>query len=583
MNAAGKEVSEDHGAPLADQEMVAAFLSDPLTHRPESGPVERIDTHASMVFLAGDRAYKVKRALRYPYLDYGTLERRRQCCVQEVALNRRTAADLYLGVTAVTMEADGRLALGGEGGAIEWVVVMRRFAQDHLFDALGRTGRLTPALMTALADEIADFHHHAERVRSAGPGEPPEGGTMAFGGASGLSRVLEETLEELADDPELFPAEQRNSLAEAARGELERVAALLDERRSKGFVRRCHGDLHLRNICLLDERPCLFDGIEFNDDLTCIDTLYDLAFLLMDLEHRELRALGNLVLNRYLISGLRLSGLAALPLFLAARALVRAKVDASAALLEDPRSSPEPELSHGGGPGSALEGEAQRGAALRAATFRSEAQTYFREAARFLAPPAPCLIAIGGFSGSGKSSLARALAPRLGAAPGALILRSDVVRKTLFGVDETVPLPESAYRPEVSARVYSELRRRARTALAAGHAVVVDALHNHPKDRLTVEAVVREPGLEPVNRGSDGVSFHGFWLDAPPATLMTRIAERRQALDSDASDANAEVLARQLARGTGPLAWRRLDATQDVARLADQAEQLIRGQGTSRK
>ena len=272
----------------------------------------------------------------------------------------------------------------------------------------------------------------------------------------------------------------------------------------------------------------------------------------MDLEHRGQRPLGNLVLNRYLRGNAQLSGLATLPLFLALRALVRAKVNASAADLEDRATGSEPPLPKAG--------------AAQVKALRTEAQAYFRQAAEFLTPPGPRLVAIGGLSGSGKSSVARALASRLGAAPGALILRSDVVRKSFFGVDDSVRLPEEAYRPEVSARVYGELRQRARTALSAGHSVIVDALQNHPNDRTAIEAVASEIA---------DVAFHGFWLDAPQETLMARVAERIRSPEADASDANAEVLVGQLAQDPGPLTWTKLDATQNVEALADEAEAQI--------
>ncbi len=544
-----------------DQEAVAAFLSDPATYGPSVESVERIDTHASLVFLAGDRAYKLKRALRYPYLDYSTLERRRQCCIREVTLNRRTAPELYLGVTAVTRGPEGGLTLGGDDPAIEWLVVMHRFRQDQLFDELGRTGCLTPTLMTDLADSVVRFHDAAEQFapRTAGEAGPDEaagpfGGRDDHGGRAGLSRVVEETLAGLGEHPALFPAPALESLAQAAWAEVARVGGLLDERRAAGFVRRCHGDLHLKNICLIDGRPRLFDGIEFNDDLSVIDTLYDLAFLVMDLEHRGRRPLGNLVLNRYLRSGKQIPGLAVLPLFLAARAMVRAMVNASAAKLE----------------------EEDETAGVPAEVFRAEARAYFTAAAAFLAPPRPCLVAVGGLSGSGKSSLARALAPDLGPAPGALILRSDVLRKQLFGVDDAVALPEEAYRPEVSKRVYEELRRRARVGLAAGQAVVVDALHNRPDDRAAVEAISQDPTLCEIAGEGAALPFHGFWLDAPPKTLMERVARRHRAR-GDASDATPEVLAKQLGQEPGPLTWQRLDATRDIKPLTEEALRVVRG------
>ena len=299
--------------------------------------------------------------------------------------------------------------MGGAGDVVEWLVEMKRFAQDGLCDRLAQKGRLTPELMRALADEVATFHEAAE---------PLSGSAAAGGGGGGLRAVIDENLSELAERPDLFPGAEVATFTEASHRALGRVEALLDERLAQGLVRRCHGDLHLRNICVIDGRPTIFDAIEFNDAIACIDVLYDLAFLLMDLYHRGLRPYANLVLNRYLQHRDDLPGLAAMPLFLSVRAAVRAKVSISMAA-----------------------SQARPDAARRLA---DEAEVYFLGARAYLESPPPRLIAVGGLSGTGKTCLARELAPGIGAPPGALHLRSDVLRKTRLGVDELTRLPSAA-------------------------------------------------------------------------------------------------------------------------------------------
>ena len=230
-------------------------------------------------------------------------------------------------------------------------------------------------------------------------------------------------------------------------------------------MRHCHGDLHLRNIVEIDGAPVLFDAIEFDDRLAMIDVLYDLAFLLMDLGKRGLGAHANAVLNAYLDAeggtG-NLIGLAALPLFLAMRATIRAKVEML---------------------------RARMAARIQAEAARDEARAYFALAQEFLAPVAPRLIAVGGLSGSGKSAVARAIAPSLGAFPGAVIVRSDVERKRLFGVAPEERLPARAYAPEVSDQVYAMSRKRAMMALFGGQAAIVDAVHAKPEEREALAAL----------------------------------------------------------------------------------------------
>ncbi len=384
--------------PAAAQDEIIAFLSTPAAYG-AAGVVQRIDTHVSALFLADERAYKLKRAVRLPFLDFSTLAAREAACRAELAVNRRTAPTLYLGLAAVVRRADGGLALAGEddpGPVVDWLVVMRRFGQDGLFDRLAPAGAIPREEAEALADGIAAFHEAA----------PPRPG---WGGAAGLARTLESNhacfLDHAAEGT--FGYDAVRDLMAQSRASLAAQAALLDRRRDQGLVRHCHGDLHLGNICRFEGRPLLFDAIEFNEEFAFIDVLYDLAFLLMDLWARGLRDLASWIFNRYLENRPDLEGLAALPLMLSMRAAIRAHISA--------------EMARGA-------------AAAEAEALRARAHRYFSLARRFLAPPPPRLVAVGGFSGSGKSRLARDLAPLLGAAPGAVVLRTDVIRKRLAGV-----------------------------------------------------------------------------------------------------------------------------------------------------
>jgi aminoglycoside phosphotransferase family enzyme len=248
-----------------DQTEVVAFLESAITHG--GNPVARIDTHASIVFLAGERAWKLKRAVRYDYLDFSTVERRRAMCEAEVLVNRRTAPTLYRGVVPVTREPKGRLALGGQGAAVEWLVEMIRFDQEGLLDRLAARDALDLGLMRPLASAIVRFHRAAERRHD-------------HGGKAGMSWVVDGNAAGLAEfgggvlDPALC-----NDLAQKSRAAVDCRGPLLDRRRDAGFVRQCHGDLHLRNIVLVHGEPTLFDAIEFNNEIACIDVFYDLAIL----------------------------------------------------------------------------------------------------------------------------------------------------------------------------------------------------------------------------------------------------------------------------------------------------------------
>jgi uncharacterized protein len=486
----------------SDQHDVIEFLSKGASYgRPGEVP-QRVDTHISRVFLVGDRVYKLKRAIRYSFLDYTSLAEREHYCRVELALNRRTAPALYRAVRAITRRPDAALEWDGTGPAVDFVVEMRRFGERDLFDRMARDGRLDAALMMKLADAIAAFHAEAEPV-------------AGFGGRKALRDVISDNHQYLVSGSPPLDRAAVDALFTASLTALGRVGDLLDARRAEGKVRRCHGDLHLRNICLFDGEPTLFDCIEFSDEIACIDVLYDVAFLLMDLEHRGLRGLANVVFNRYLDRAPELSGLRALPVLLSMRAGIRAKV-AVASLT------------------------------MGASNAASEAGAYLALARDLLEPATPRLVAVGGLSGSGKSTVAAGLAPDFAPAPGARVLRSDVVRKTLMKVAPETRLPPAAYSAEMNARVYGELRAQALGTLAAGYCAIVDATFIDETQRADIAAAANEAGVQ----------FAGLWLAAPDAVLIGRIERRR----GDASDADRAVLIRQLTADTGAMSWSRVDA-----------------------
>ncbi|HAC59870.1 MAG TPA: hypothetical protein DCF73_16130, partial [Rhodobiaceae bacterium] len=301
--------------------------------------------------------------------------------------------------------------------------------------------------------------------------------------------------------------------------------------RNEGFVRHCHGDLHLGNVTMVEDRPVIFDCIEFDDRLARIDVLYDLAFLLMDLSFRAVRdprlaGYASRALNTWADSltqeeiGPAMRGLALLPLFMSMRAVVRAKVTAVQ-----------------------VKGEGDAGK-------RETARAYLDFAEDVLGETRPVLVATGGLSGTGKSTVAKEVAARMGGPLGALHLRSDIIRKRMFGVGPLDRLPEAGYAPGVGERVYEEMRRLARTALEAGVSVVLDAVFAREGERRSVEALAEEAG----------VSFRGLWLEAPAEVLEARVAKRERE-GRDPSDAGVEVLRKQLSYDLGEMTWGRVDAS----------------------
>jgi aminoglycoside phosphotransferase family enzyme/predicted kinase len=456
-----------------------------------------IETALARVFLTPDAAFKQKRAVRFDYVDFTTPELRHAALARELEFNRAAAPDIYRGIRRITRTADGGLEFDGPGEELERVLEMRRFADDAVLSA--NPDALDGTMAEALGRTIARMH-------AAAPLRSTSGLAYTVPSNTSVLRALTAELGESAVE----------ALNTATVAEYARRRPLLEARAASGFARRCHGDLHLGNILVEQGRPVPFDCIEFNDALSDIDVFYDLAFLLMDLDFRGRRAVAVRVLSGYLDEAARSfapalwESVAALPLLLSVRAAVRGHV-------------------------SAHSGEAELG------------RRYLAAAQAHLAPARPVLAAVGGLSGSGKSSLAREIAPALGAAPGAVILRSDEIRKRQAGLAPTDAAPRSAYSARVDAAVFAEMFSTAEVLLKAGRAVVLDATFMRPELRARAEAIA----------AAVGAPFHGLWLDAPAAVLEARVAAR----SGDASDADVAVLRSQLTRDLGAMTWRVLDAS----------------------
>ncbi|MBX9635555.1 MAG: AAA family ATPase, partial [Magnetospirillum sp.] len=452
---------------ITDQSAILALLATPATHggkRPR-----RIDTHISTIFLAGDDVWKLKKAVRLPFLDFTTLEARRRACAAELEINRRAAPQLYLGLVPVTCGNDGTLALGGDGEPVEWLVHMRRFNQRTLFSRLVADGRVDRHRINALTEAVWDFHRIAP-IRTD------------RGGVAGLTWTIDTNQTSMAAHPDIIDPAKAKLLTEQSRHWLARLAPLLEERRARGLVRQCHGDLHCGNICLFESRPTLFDAIEFSEDIACIDVFYDFAFLLMDLDYRGARPLAGYALNHYLDLSGDYQGIALLPLLLSLRAAIRAHVSATMAVGQ----SDQTELAE-------------------------QARSYLDAALTYLTPPPPRLLAVGGLSGSGKSRMGRELAPLL-AVPAAAVVRTDSLRKQMMGVGLLDKLGPEGYTPEITERTYQTLYDTCRDLLRSGHSAVADAVFAKPEQRDAIERVAK----------AAGVQFHGLWLESPPKVSARR-------------------------------------------------------------
>jgi uncharacterized protein len=493
----GRTGSEAHAHAM--QALVAA-LRDPACYPHPVDRVQVIETHISYVLLAGDFAYKLKKPVRLPFLDFSTPELRLRYCREELRLNRRTAPRIYLDVVAIGGSPRAP-RIGADGPALEHAVRMRRFAQESLFSSLAVRGALENEHVDSLADALAGFH---ASIRGA----PVPDGT---GTAAAIGAPARESFAEILALRPWGPS--RDALEALRRWTDEQCTALaptFEARRREGFVRECHGDLHLGNVVSIGGAAVLFDGIEFAERLRWTDVMADAAFPFMDLS-RGMERLAWRFLDRYLQRSGDYEGLAVLRFYAVYRAMVRAKiaaVRASQLPIHDPRFV------------DAL----------------SEFSEYVALARRLSMRPAPVLVVMHGVSGSGKSSAAQTLLESL----GAIRLRSDVERKRLHGLDAAArtgaPPDGGIYSAAAGERTYARLAHLARAALLAGFPVIVDA------------AFLERPRRDALRQLATrcGAAFEIVSCCAPPEVLRERVARRERA-GADPSEAGCAILERQLA------------------------------------
>ncbi len=466
-----------------EQDEVISFLQSGGAFSAAS-PIDHVQTHCAHVFLCGDAALKIKRAIRYDYLDQSTLDQRHALLNRELSLNKPTAPMIYRDVVPVTRASDGGLEMDGAGPPVEWVLMMHRFATECEMTAVATSGRLTDHVAEALGQVVQRFHATCPILKDRG------------------DDLIRDILDEL--DRVMTPLQEGvggglvGAFLGRSRQQLAALAPILRERSALGHVKRVHGDLHLRNLVLIDGQPVLFDALEFDERLATCDVLYDIGFLLMDLCHRGLVRQANIATTAYLLAarGAEDTGISVLPLFMSVRAAIRAMV-----LLQTDQAT------------------GQSGASI------GEARLYLTQAVGHVETTRPVLVAIGGISGTGKTVLAGDLAPDIGSCPGAVHLRTDTERK--------VEASHLDYTQKGRGAIYERLFARAANLLAAGRSVILDGTFLDLAQRVAAEDLALR----------SGVDFLGLWLTAPQAVLEDRVTSRR----GDASDADATVVRAQIA------------------------------------
>jgi len=477
----------------AQHEALIQSLMDPVRWVEGGGDRQRIDTHISTVILAGDVAYKLKKPLDLGFLDFFSIEARHHACREELRLNRRLAPQIYQAVCAVTGSID-RPRIDGDGEIVDWTVRMRRFDPDAILSKLMH--RLDAKLIDLLARRVARFHADTAECAQAEP----------YGDPEAAYAPMQQNLAQIADRaPQVLSAIR--PLAEWTAAQRRRLETSLQQRKSLGHIRECHGDLHLGNVALIDDEPVMFDAIEFNPGLRWIDTINDIAFMTMDLRERGRTDLAYRFLDGYLQESGDYEGLGVLRFYEVYRALVRAKIAAIRSSQLD-RNGREREEVH------------------------AELTGYIAFATELIRPSHGAVIITHGVSGSGKSHVAKTLPDFL----PAVRLRSDVERKRALGIEPHSDATEQGgYSSELTTRTYARLEALAEIVVKAGYIAVVDAtfLKRTQRDRFRMLAL------------SHHVPFVIIDCDAPVELLRDRIMLRREKLDN-VSDADAWVLDAQL-------------------------------------
>jgi len=447
--------------------------------------------------LTGNFAYKIKKPVNFGFLDFSTLEKRHTYCQQELRLNSRLAPALYVDVVAISGSPDKPVILArGEG--FEYAVKMVQFSQSSQLDHMLTAGELGADQMNAIARMVAGFHQAIQIADDS----------MDYGNKDTVYQPVEENFIQLSEHLDIGPfADSLNKLRQWSRSEFVKLESVFEQRKQNGFVRECHGDMHLRNLVWLDGKPMAFDCIEFNPALRWIDVISEVAFLVMDLQDRQQHPLANRFLSAYLEVTGDYAGLSVLPFYLCYRALVRAKVDAL--YLEQKKFTEE-----------------QRRQSL------AELKSYLELASGYTQPPAPKLIIMRGLSASGKSTVSQALVDVL----GAIRLRSDIERKRLFDIALTDSVSNridaGIYSTQASQQTYAKLAVLTSEVIRAGYSVIVDATFMKHEQREPFQTLA----------GRMGIPYIILEITASAEVLRQRIVDRKH----DVSDADPGVLEHQL-------------------------------------
>jgi aminoglycoside phosphotransferase family enzyme/predicted kinase len=484
----------------SSDKLIEALMRPELYDHPVEG-FRLIQTHISYVLLTGPFAYKIKKPVDMGFLDFSTLEKRRHFCEEELRLNRRLAPELYVGAVRITGSREAPV-LNGPGPAVEYAVKMREFPQEAQLDRVLSEGRLRPEHIDGLAAQLAAFHRG---IPAADPGKP-------FGSPEAVAKPVHDNFGPIRSQFSDSLEAQKLDWLEAWTGKTHR--ALTGDflaRKKDGFIRECHGDMHLANMVLIDDEVLIFDCLEFNENLRWIDVMSEIAFLTMDLDDRERPDFSRRVLNAYLEITGDYEGLRVLRFYQVYRALVRAKVACirlgQAGLSENDR----------------------RQARKQYRTYETLAETY-------TTAPAPWLAITHGLSGSGKTTLSQMLLE----ASGAIRIRTDVERKRLFGLAPDARtasgIDQGLYTPVATQRTYGLMADQARSVLSAGFPVIADGAFLKRDQRGTLRSVAE----------ACGTPFIILDLEADESSLRTRLAERTRA-GRDASEADLAVLKNQIA------------------------------------
>lgn len=477
-------------------ELIQQMLLPDFYPHPVTMPIELIQTHASIVLLTGDIAYKLKKPVNFGFLDYSTVTKRQHFCEEEIRLNQRGAKELYLAVLPISQQ-DRKYQFGQDGEIVDYAVKMVQFPQSALLSRMFESGQITTSDIEEMGRVVARFHAEAQTSECI----------SSFGTVAKIRQSIDDNYRQT----EKYIGRAQTQLqytqtkAYTDRFLLEHSQLFLD-RIAGGFIRECHGDLHLRNICCWQTKILLFDCIEFNESFRFVDPMYDVAFAVMDLEARGRKDLANRFLNTYVEQTGDWAGLQVLPMYLSRQAYVRAKV--TSFLLDDAGISSQ-----------------DRAAAAKTA------ENYYHQAWEYTRPKQGRLIMLAGLSGSGKSTLGKQIAEFL----NGVQIRSDAVRKHLGGIPLLTKGDDSLYTPEMTARTYQQVLSLGAKLAAQGFTVILDAKY----DRQSLRAAVIDLAQ------SEGMQLDIIHCNAPEIVLLDRLAQRT----GDIADATVDLLASQ------QLAW----------------------------